>query len=101
MARIDWTNLTFSGKDLLTYGSFCFAISGLYYKNIITDAENKKTDATEKLVINQKLESAIEKIKVLEETTKSTAEQIRVLQDNELKRSAIESSGGYVPFKKK
>lgn len=99
MARIDWNNLTFSGKELITIGSFCFAISGLYYKTIITDSQNEQKYIAQTTAFDKRM-------MVLEDENKSLKIQIRVLQDNDLKRTIIEesqneSSNGYLPLKKR
>lgn len=99
MPRIDWNNLTFTGKELITIGSFCFAISGLYYKTIITDAKNEQKNLAQTTSFDSRLLQ-------LEEENKTLRQEIRVLQDNDLKRSTLESSSnessnGYLPLKRR
>lgn len=99
MPRVDWNNLTFSGKEIITVASFCFAISGLYYKTIITDQENKQ-----KYELQQNADSK-EMAQVLAELDRMRKD-IRILQDNDLKRTTLESnqqesSKGYLPLNRK
>lgn len=101
MGRFDFSNMTFTVKDLIGYGSVCFAISGLYYKTIITDVQNEKDQDKKDLVVNQKIIGLQESEKLNSIEINSLKTQIRILQDNDLKRSTIESSGGYLPLKKK
>lgn len=101
MTNFKFSDLHFTLKDVIGYGSVCFAISGLYYKTIITDIERDKQQAQKDLVTTQEINSLKESIKVDKEEINYLKQQIRILQDNDLKRSTIESSGGYVPLKKK
>lgn len=97
MARIDWTNISISGKEFIYVVSACFALSGMYYKFYYSDIETQKTYANDKVQTGQALSAHDSKIKMMEE-------QIRALQDSELQRKTREetnqSSHGYIPFKK-
>lgn len=93
--------MNFSGQQLLTWGSVVFAISGMYYKMLISDVEKEKEDSKKEIVTNQRMYNLEETDKLQNQKISALEQQIRILQDENLKRSTIESSNGYLPFKKK
>ena len=98
MAKIVWSEIQVTGKELIYVLSALLAASGLYYKMYWSDVIRDKNTAAFQVMI-------VERVSNTEQQNKANSEEIRKLQDAELKRRTLEefntSSKGFIPFNNK
>ena len=98
MAKINWnlSDVVVSGKEVVYVISLILSLSGLYYKMYYTDAIRDKQFLAFQTQMN-------ERALFLEKENAERKNEIRQLQDSDLKRRTLEevSSKGYIPFNNK